>query len=150
MLRYRRMCLTLVGCFLAQPIAWADTVVLKNGRELDGVVASKDSATVVLDIGHGAVTLQQAEIERIDRSQKGPASPKEMELRKFASGRLVPPEARSLNELFQEAASLREQALEALANLPQVENALQQDQADLQYWQGLKDRTDAQPQGKAP
>ncbi|HVE11954.1 MAG TPA: hypothetical protein VNI01_01050, partial [Elusimicrobiota bacterium] len=48
--------------------ASADTVHLKNGRTMEGMVQSEDKKELVLDIGYGTVTLQRADVARIERA----------------------------------------------------------------------------------
>jgi clan AA aspartic protease (TIGR02281 family) len=47
----------------------ADTIYLKNGRNIDGVIVKEASDNVELDVGPGKVIFSVSEIERIDRSQ---------------------------------------------------------------------------------
>ncbi|MDI6774204.1 MAG: retropepsin-like aspartic protease [Verrucomicrobiota bacterium] len=60
------------ACLAAGPAsvlsARADTVYLKNGKNLDGLILSETPAQVVVDLGVGAITLSRERIERIARS----------------------------------------------------------------------------------
>ncbi|MFA5117649.1 MAG: retropepsin-like aspartic protease [Candidatus Omnitrophota bacterium] len=53
-------------CFIRQ--ASADTIYLKNGRSVEGVIKSENDDRVELEIGFGVVGFNRKEIERIYRS----------------------------------------------------------------------------------
>jgi clan AA aspartic protease (TIGR02281 family) len=55
-------------CVAGSAVAQADTVYLKNGRSIEGVVTHEAATKLTLDVGFGTVTLQPYEIERITRS----------------------------------------------------------------------------------
>jgi clan AA aspartic protease (TIGR02281 family) len=46
----------------------ADTIYLKNGRSIEGIIKSEDEDSIKLDIGIGTVGFKKSEIERITRS----------------------------------------------------------------------------------
>ncbi|MBU1147532.1 MAG: retroviral-like aspartic protease family protein [Candidatus Omnitrophica bacterium] len=46
----------------------ADTIYLKNGRSIEGLIAKEDNETVELDVGFGTVKFRKTEIDNIDRS----------------------------------------------------------------------------------
>ncbi len=48
----------------------ADTVYLKNGRSLEGIIKSEDEEGLLLDVGFGTVGLRKGQIERIYRSSE--------------------------------------------------------------------------------
>ncbi|TAM34814.1 hypothetical protein EPN54_06375, partial [bacterium] len=48
--------------------AAADTLYLKNGRSIEGVIGKEDADDVVLDLGFGAMKFSKDEIQRIERS----------------------------------------------------------------------------------
>jgi len=48
--------------------ARADTIHLKNGKSLEGLVTREDKNSVTINVGGGTVVFQAAEIERIERS----------------------------------------------------------------------------------
>ena len=61
----------LLFCFLTlfPLIAFADSIVLKNGKTLDGTVVSELKDTIIFKDSHGTlVNLKKDEIEKIDRS----------------------------------------------------------------------------------
>lgn len=51
--------------------AGADTVHLKNGRSIEGLVEKEDEETVVLNVGFGTVKFKKTEIENIEKSKPG-------------------------------------------------------------------------------
>ncbi len=53
--------------------ACADTVTLKNGKSLEGLVTQENKNSVTINVGGGTVVFQTAEIERITRSAPGEA-----------------------------------------------------------------------------
>lgn len=94
---------------------WADTVVLKNGNEMEGIVQSATAQEVVLDMGFGTTSLPRRSVARIVRSK---APERERILREhrrkfFDSGRWVPKGRRELFERYQEVARAREKATDA-------------------------------------
>ncbi len=48
--------------------AYADTIYLKNGRTMDGIIKEENRAQVLLDVGFGTITITKDEIEKIARS----------------------------------------------------------------------------------
>ena len=54
-------------------LAHADTVYLKNGRAMEGVVKSEDSQGIELEISIGTVKFQKSEIVRIEKSEANDA-----------------------------------------------------------------------------
>jgi clan AA aspartic protease (TIGR02281 family) len=96
----------LVLLILSVP-ARADSVFLKNGNEVKGLIVSQTKTEVEVDIGYGSVTLQRADIERIVRS---PNARKEVQKRQFEAGLKVPAGAEKLNELYQAVKELRDKA----------------------------------------
>jgi clan AA aspartic protease (TIGR02281 family) len=55
------------------PESAADTVYLKNGRSIEGLIAKETEEKVELDVGFGTVTFRMGEIEKIDRSDSSEA-----------------------------------------------------------------------------
>lgn len=92
----------------------ADTVYLKNGNTLEGVVTEQTATTLTLDFGYGSTVIDKSEVAKLLRSKKGAAS-KEIKRRRFESGRAVPEGAETLDKLYQAAQTAREQALDAQA-----------------------------------
>lgn len=46
----------------------ADTLYLKNGRSIDGLVKNEDEQDIELDVGFGMIKFPKSQIERIDKS----------------------------------------------------------------------------------
>lgn len=109
--------------------ASADTVHLKNGNELEGLVQRQTAGEVILDLGFGTMSLQRSDIARIRRSSpKERAELKREHRRKyFDSGRWVPAEYKDLFTRYQELGAAREAAREARSR----RDALIQEQAGL-------------------
>lgn len=66
--------LTLIFLFSFVISLSADTIYLKNGRTMEGLIKSEDAEGIKLDVGFGTVGLQKVEIERISRSAPGEAA----------------------------------------------------------------------------
>ncbi|MBU0709468.1 MAG: hypothetical protein KJ793_02020, partial [Candidatus Omnitrophica bacterium] len=49
-------------------VAKADTLYLKNGRKIEGLIKSDNGQSVELDIGEGTIILHKGEIADIQRS----------------------------------------------------------------------------------
>ncbi len=64
----RRYTIMLAAVFLLPAAARADTIVLKNGNSLSGIIRSEDEEAVELEIGIGTVKFERREIRDIDRS----------------------------------------------------------------------------------
>ena len=105
------MALLLLACSRAR----ADTIYMKSGNEIEGVVVSENASSMVVDIGYGTVNLEKADILRIRRATKAQreAARNEARRNKFKSGVLVPKGAEKLAGLFRAASSGREKAVEA-------------------------------------
>lgn len=50
------------------PVAYADIIYLKNGRQLEGLIKSEDEKSVELEISFGTVKFEKTQIERISRA----------------------------------------------------------------------------------
>lgn len=58
----------IAAVLLSGAALFADTVYLKNGRSIDGIVQKEDEKSVVVNMGFGTVTFHRAEIKEIERS----------------------------------------------------------------------------------
>ena len=58
----------LVILFVFIHTAGADTIHLKNGRSIEGLVTKENDENVILDVGFGTVKFRRIEVENIDRS----------------------------------------------------------------------------------
>lgn len=65
--------------------ACADTIYLKNGKSLEGLITKEDKNAVEINVGGGTAVFQTREIERIERSTSGEigAIKKDWELEKI-------------------------------------------------------------------
>jgi hypothetical protein len=45
---------------------WADTVVFKNGQELEGTILEQDDTTILLEVEFGTMRVSKDKVERID------------------------------------------------------------------------------------
>ncbi|MFH1620437.1 MAG: aspartyl protease family protein [bacterium] len=100
--------------FTALSGAWADTIRMKNGSTIEGLVISENSSEVVVNIGYGTVTLKKKNILRIRRSTKKQrkTTAKEMRRRQFESGSLVPKGAAKLSGLYRDIKFRRDKTFE--------------------------------------
>lgn len=48
--------------------AYADTLYLKNGRHINGLIKSEDNNTIELEVSEGVIKFTKSEIERIERT----------------------------------------------------------------------------------
>lgn len=60
--------ISVLAVFLFSPVARADTVHLKNGNAVNGIVLNDDDQGVTLEINIGTVKFRRAEIERVEKS----------------------------------------------------------------------------------
>jgi clan AA aspartic protease (TIGR02281 family) len=70
----------------------ADTLYLKNGQTIDGVIEKETDAQVIIDVGAGVFTFNKTEVERVEKNtqrneiaeeQNEPQDPTEKELNKL-------------------------------------------------------------------
>ena len=64
----RGLFLAIIFISISISLASADTLYLKNGRSLEGIIMTEDKDSVELDIGFGTITMAKDEIDRIYRS----------------------------------------------------------------------------------
>jgi len=112
-----------LACLLAllPSPAGADTVFLKNGNKMEGLVVREDGREVELDIGYGTVTLPRGDVRRVVRAPDGKKGEQERRRRAFDAGRSVPAPARALQRRFQELQARREAALDAKSRKADLE-----------------------------
>jgi len=97
---------------------------------LEGLVRNEDGREIELDIGYGTVTLQKADIDRIQRSpeKERQALLRRHRSRSAESGQWVPKGSEKLSELFRKLREAREQAFEASRR----KESLSSEQAELE------------------
>jgi hypothetical protein len=107
----------LVALLLFPTLALADTVYLKNGRTLSGVIVERSKDRVVMEIGPGRVGVPLAQIERIVASNS-PLSEYQQRAARIARGDVA-----GWLELaaWAEANDLRTQASEAYERVAQLQ-----------------------------
>jgi len=66
--------LTLIFLFSFILCLNADTLYLKNGRSIEGLIKAEDEQGVDLDVGFGTVKFSRGQIERIERVSSGEAA----------------------------------------------------------------------------
>jgi clan AA aspartic protease (TIGR02281 family) len=74
--------------------AAADTVYLKNGRKLEGIVKSETDKAIELEVGFGTVKLMRADIESIERTDESGTDRLKEKWAKQAEARLQAEKAR--------------------------------------------------------
>jgi clan AA aspartic protease (TIGR02281 family) len=57
-----------VALFMFCRLVYADTVYLKNGRHIKGLIKSEDNSGIELEVAGGSVKLNKSEIARIEKS----------------------------------------------------------------------------------
>jgi len=67
-MKIRIISITIILSALWYANVCADTIYLKNGREIEGFAKNEDSNAVEVDIGFGTVKLRWDEVERIEKS----------------------------------------------------------------------------------
>ncbi|MFA5137706.1 MAG: TIGR02281 family clan AA aspartic protease [Elusimicrobiota bacterium] len=91
--------------------AHADTVFLKNGNTMEGLVTRETKEEVELDIGYGSVVLKKSDIRRVKRSSKKQREALESRQKEL---RMEPPKgAEELHAALESLMSKREAALAA-------------------------------------
>lgn len=63
----RLICAGIILCGAAS-LAFADTVYLKNGRSMEGILKKQTAESLELEVGFGVVTFQAKEIVRVEKS----------------------------------------------------------------------------------
>ncbi|MBI5242971.1 MAG: clan AA aspartic protease [Elusimicrobia bacterium] len=95
----------------------ADTVFLRNGNTMEGLVLRESAQELELDIGYGTVVLQKDDIRRVKRSsaREREALKKKRREQAIDSGGWTPAGAQMLSSQFRELRTRREEALDAKA-----------------------------------
>ncbi|HNX80829.1 MAG TPA: retropepsin-like aspartic protease [Candidatus Omnitrophota bacterium] len=65
---YNRVFCAAIFCWGIAGAAWADTIYLKNGRSLEGIVKKQTAQNLELEVGFGVVTFGLPEIVRVEKS----------------------------------------------------------------------------------
>lgn len=105
-------------------LARADTIRLKNGNEMEGVVTAQTRDEITLDFGYGSTVIPRADIDKIVRAprKKGAAQQREVTRRKYETGLEVPAGAEKLDALYRSALVLREKALDSKSRVAELDD----------------------------
>ena len=101
MLKYTTIPLFFAIALCAAALAHADTVNLKNGGSVDGIIEKEDDKSVEVNTGFGTVTFKRAQIKNIERSS---AEESQKISRKWEEKRI---ELKSKEKEFEEARDKR-------------------------------------------
>ncbi len=61
----------LIVFLLMSTFVYSDTIILKNGRQLEGKIVEETETSIKIDIGFGAVGFEKDKVEKIERSSEG-------------------------------------------------------------------------------
>lgn len=91
----------------------ADTIYLKNKRQMEGLITNESGAEVTLDVGCGAVTVPKNDIERIEKSSKKEEKEiiKTWQAKYMESGRWIPKGAEDLYTALNEVKKKRNEVI---------------------------------------
>ncbi len=108
----------LLSCGLAGSVL-ADTVTLKNGNVLDGIIQQETPSNLVLGVGVGSVTLKKSNIQSIRRLSAQTPGKMEEEWRQhyFSHPKFLPPELHALASSFNSVEAKRQDAQNAIRSL---------------------------------
>ncbi|MFH0909135.1 MAG: retropepsin-like aspartic protease [bacterium] len=111
----------------------ADTVHLKNGRTMDGIITKETDAAIVLNIGVGVVTLKKSQIASIVKSGVAARAKIEEDWKKhyFAHGKYAPKGFEDLAASFNGLEKQRQAAMAAAKNASRLKAGVAQAEADL-------------------
>ena len=130
----RWLCLALLA--VAAGAVRADSIRLRNGNAIEGIVTQETDAQVILDLGTGRTTLSRATIAAIERatSEENDRLRAGWKQKYFLHREYLPAELTGLAAAFAKVSDLRAEALraqQALAELSVRENDLRTEQAQL-------------------
>lgn len=105
------VCIALLVCCEAL----SDTIHLKNGRKIEGVITSQNDEEVVLEFGVGSVRIKTSRIERVERDDGGSNQQvkERWEKEYFLSRRYVPAGMKELASRFESILESRDNAISA-------------------------------------
>ena len=109
----------LVMTFLCSSFVAADTITLKNGRSIDGIIQKETPTQITLSLGPGAVTINKSQVASIRKSDAEGESQIRDDWRRyyFAHEKYVPQGLESLAAEYRSIDIQREAATENLARL---------------------------------
>ena len=98
-------------------LAQADTVVLKNGQRMEGVIKAETAESVTLNFGVGDITLSRSKIASIERDEASRAKTEAAWKKSyFADARFAPERFADLAAAYREVEALRPQAFKAASD----------------------------------
>lgn len=135
------MCRSLLLCSFAVTVLaagygsplHADTILLKNGRSMEGIITKETGTTIVLDVGVGAVTLKKSQIKSIAKSDAAAKSKIEEDWKKhfFTHGKYAPKGFEDLSAAFNGLEKQRQDAIASAKNALQLKAGIAGLEADL-------------------
>ena len=100
-------------------ITAADTILLKNGNTLDGIILNETPTEITLDVGVGSVTVKRSQIATIQKAgtQDESRLQDDWQRRYFSHEKYVPPGLENVASEFRALESQRNAAMTSLAHL---------------------------------
>ena len=110
-----------------------DTILLKNGRTMDGIITKETDTAIVLDVGVGGVTLKKSQIKSITKSDAAAKAKIAEDWKKhfFAHGKYAPKGFEDLSASFNGLEKQRQGAIEAGKNALQLKAGVAHAEADI-------------------
>lgn len=104
----------------------ADTVYLKSGGKVEGIVVEENDQKVVVDLGFGKTTVERNKVERIVRSEKAENATRKSQWKKklVLHGRFVPTRCQPLVAPLKKLERLRSETLRRKRELRRIEAGL--------------------------
>jgi clan AA aspartic protease (TIGR02281 family) len=114
-----------LSCFALFPLNFADVVHLKNGKQIEGLIVSKDSAGLWVDVGFGTMKLDKSQISRIERADSAKAGEIKAQWSKdfFSLSRFVPASCKDISQAMDELEASRARAIYEKRNKKEKESA---------------------------
>jgi len=117
---FRRILVVLLFLLPLLP-APADIVVMRNGRQLEGLITEETTNRIVLSVGVGSVTLKRSQVSEIRRSAGSQRAVEEEWARKyFAHPNYVPTDLKALAAEFNGLEGQRQSAVEAVRRIDRL------------------------------
>ena len=120
--------------FAPPAVSRADTVHLKNGRTMDGIVTKETDTSILLDIGVGVVTLKKSQIQSIDKADAAGRAQLEETWKKhyFTNNKYAPKGFEDLAAAFDGLQRQRQEAIAAGKHAQQLKADIAQGESDIQ------------------
>ena len=100
---------------LSPGLIHADTLVLKNGRRMEGIIKEETEEKIILDIGYGTITVKKENVSQIQRSDEDESQKIKTRWKSklYDPERLAPPGLRTLAAQLGKLENKRGDALKA-------------------------------------